>query len=244
MESFDKKNYARVHSIETMGTVDGPGIRFVLFLQGCMLKCQYCHNRDTWNQNTGNIMSVDEIINKIIRYKHFLEPNGGGFTATGGEPLLQVEFLITLFEKLKKAEIRTAIDTSGMVRITEDVKKLLSLTDLVLLDIKHIDDEKCKELVGTSNKLELEFARYLSDNRIPKWIRQVIVPGITDDEEDLLRLKEFLKTLNGVKKVELLPYHSMGKYKWQNLGYNYALSDIADATKQDIDRAKAILDLQ
>ena len=188
-------------------------------------------------------MSVDEIVNKIMRYKHFLMPNGGGFTATGGEPLLQIEFLITLFEKLKKEEIHTAIDTSGMVIITENVKKLLSLTDLVLLDIKHIDDEKCKELVGSSNKLELNFARYLSDNHIPMWIRQVIVPGITDNEEDLLKLKEFLQTLNGIKKVELLPYHSMGKYKWQNLGYNYALADVADATRQDVDRAKAILEL-
>lgn len=243
MEEFDKKNYAKVHSIETMGTVDGPGIRFVLFLQGCMLKCKYCHNRDTWSLGKGTIMSADELAKKVARYKNFLLPCGGGFTATGGEPLLQVKFLITLFEKLKQEGIPTAIDTSGMVTITDDVKEVLALTDLVLLDIKHIDNDKCKELVGYSNKLELEFARYLSDNNIPMWIRQVIVPGITDDDEDLIKLKDFLATLKGVQKVELLPYHSMGKYKWQNLGYQYVLDDVPDATKEDIDRAKRILEL-
>ena len=154
-----------------------------------------------------------------------------------------MKFLITLFEKLKQEGIPTAIDTSGMVTITDDVKEVLALTDLVLLDIKHIDNDKCKELVGYSNKLELEFARYLSDNNIPMWIRQVIVPGITDDDEDLIKLKDFLATLKGVQKVELLPYHSMGKYKWQNLGYQYVLDDVPDATKEDIDRAKRILEL-
>ena len=241
MEEFDKNTCARVHSIETMGTVDGPGLRFVLFLQGCMLKCKYCHNRDTWSLNKGQIMSVDDIVNKVIRYKNFLIPSGGGFTVTGGEPLLQVKFLITLFQKLKKEGFHTAIDTSGMVTITDDVKKVLSLTDLVLLDIKHIDSDKCLELVGQPNKLELEFAKYLNEKNIPVWIRQVLVPGITDDEEDLLKLKEFLSDLNNVKKIELLPYHSMGKYKWQNLGQQYLLEDVPDATTQDINRAKKIM---
>lgn len=177
MEEDKLKYYAKVHSVESFGTVDGPGIRFVLFLQGCHLQCKYCHNRDTWDINGGKYKSLDEIFDKIIRYKNYIFPNGG-VTISGGEPLLQVKFLIELFTKLKDLNIHTCIDTSGMVTITEDIKKLLTLTDLVLLDIKHINNEKCIKLVGKSNKLELEFARYLSDNNIPIWIRQVLVPRI------------------------------------------------------------------
>ena len=167
MEKEDLRYYAKVHSIESFGTVDGPGIRFVLFLQGCHLQCKYCHNRDTWNMNGGDYKSLDEIYNKIINYKNYIYPNGG-VTVTGGEPLLQVHFLISLFEKLKNDGIHTCIDTSGMVSISKDIQELLSLTDLILLDIKHIDNEKCKALVGVGNTLELNFARYLSDNN--SWI--------------------------------------------------------------------------
>lgn len=243
MENFDKTQYARIHSIESLGTVDGPGLRFVLFMQGCPLRCKYCHNRDTWDQACGSIVSVDEIVSKIKRYKNFLIPSGGGVTVTGGEPLLQVKFLITLFTKLKQEGISTAIDTSGMFALTPDIKHLLELTDLVLLDIKHINPEKSKELVGFSNEKELEFARYLSEKNIPLWIRQVIIPGITNNEEDLIKLKEFLHTLNNVKKVELLPYHSLGKYKWESLGLDYALKDIPDASSEDIEKAKKILEI-
>ena len=169
MEEKDLKYYAKVHSIESFGTVDGPGIRYVIFLQGCHLQCKYCHNRDTWDINGGSYQSLDDIFNKIIRYKNYICPSGG-VTVTGGEPLLQVKFLISLFTKLKQEGIHTCIDTSGMVSITDDIKTLLSLTDLVLLDIKHIDDEKCKDLVGFSNKKELEFARYLSENNKKMWI--------------------------------------------------------------------------
>ena len=241
METFDKTKYARIHSIESFGTVDGPGIRFVIFMQGCALKCKYCHNRDTWDINSGTLVSADELINKIERYKSYILPSGGGVTVTGGEPLLQPKFLITLFKELKRLNIPTAIDTSGMVDLTDDIKELLTLTDLVLLDIKHINDEKCKDLVGHSNKKELEFARYLSDNNIPVWIRQVIVPGITDDEDDLLELKDFINSLKNVKNIELLPYHELGKTKWKNLGLNYELEDVPYATKEDIKRAKKIL---
>lgn len=241
METFDKTKYARIHSIESFGTVDGPGIRFVIFMQGCALKCKYCHNRDTWDINSGTLVSSDELINKIERYKSYILPSGGGVTVTGGEPLLQPKFLITLFKELKKLNIPTAIDTSGMVDLTDDIKKLLNLTDLVLLDIKHINDEKCKDLVGHSNKKELEFARYLSDNNIPVWIRQVIVPGITDDEDDLLELKDFINSLKNVKNIELLPYHELGKSKWKNLRLNYELEDVPYATKEDVKRAKKIL---
>ena len=165
MENFDKTKYARIHSIESFGTVDGPGIRFVIFMQGCSLKCKYCHNRDTWDLTGGTITSVDELLDKIERYKAYILPSGGGVTVTGGEPLLQTKFLVTLFKELKKRNIPTAIDTSGMFDITDDIKELLKFTDLVLLDIKHIDSTKCKDLVGFSNEKELAFARYLSDNK-------------------------------------------------------------------------------
>lgn len=239
----DLRYYAKVHSVESFGTVDGPGIRFVLFLQGCHLKCKYCHNRDTWDINSGEYKSLDEIFDKIIRYKNYIIPSGGGVTVTGGEPLLQVKFLIELFKKLKKVGINTCIDTSGMVTLTDDIKELLSLTDLVLLDIKHIDSEKCKNLVGFSNERELEFAHYLSNNNISMWIRQVLIPGYTDDPNDLLKLKDFISSLNTVKKIELLPYHTLGKYKWENLGLTYELEGVREATDEDVAKAKEILEI-
>jgi pyruvate formate lyase activating enzyme len=238
----DLKYYAKVHSIESFGTVDGPGIRFVLFLQGCHLKCKYCHNRDTWNMNGGSYISLDSIFEKIMRYKNYIYPNGG-VTVTGGEPLLQPKFLIELFKKLKKEKIHTCIDTSGMVNLTDDIKTLLSLTDLVLLDIKHIDPIKCKELVGFSNELEIKFANYLSDNNIPMWIRQVLIPSLTDDKQDLLKLKNFIHSLKSVEKVEILPYHNLGEFKWHELGLKYDLENIPPATDEDVKRAKEILDL-
>ena len=239
-DNEDLRYYAKVHSLETFGAVDGPGIRFILFLQGCHLQCKYCHNRDTWDMNGGSYKSLDDIFDMIMKYKNYITPNGG-VTVSGGEPLLQVKFLIELFTKLKKKKIHTCIDTSGMVAITDDIKHLLSLTDLVLLDIKHIDSKKCKDLVGFDNKLELEFAKYLSDNNIPIWIRQVLVPGYTDDQNDLLKLKEFISSLDTVQKVEILPYHSIGKYKWTNLGFEYALDGVRDANNEDVQRAKKVL---
>lgn len=234
---MDKQNYAKIHSIETFGTVDGPGVRFVCFFQGCHLECKYCHNRDTWDINGGKYISVDELFNEIMKYKTFISPNGG-FTASGGEPLLQSYFLIALFKKLKAAGIHTAIDTSGMIEITDTIKELLSLTDLVLLDIKHIDPIKCKDLVGFSNEKELAFARYLNDNNIPVWIRQVIVPGFTDNKDDLLKLKTFINSLNNVKKIEFLPYHNLGEYKWKELGFEYSLKNVRQANDKDIQRVK------
>ena len=239
---MDKKNFAKIHSIETFGTVDGPGIRFVTFFQGCHLQCKYCHNRDTWNINDGTYINVDELFENVLKYKAYIMPSGG-FTASGGEPLLQPYFLSSLFKKLKSENIHTAVDTSGMVKITNSIKEVLSLTDLVLLDIKHINPDKCRELVGFSNEKELAFAKYLSDNNIPIWIRQVIIPGITDNEEDLLKLKKFINSLKTVQKIELLPYHNLGKHKWEQLGLYYDLKNIRAATSEDIQRAKEILEL-
>lgn len=242
MERKDLKQYAKIHSFESFGTVDGPGIRYVIFMQGCHLKCKYCHNRDTWDMNGGYYSSLDEIIKKIDNYKNYIMPNGG-VTVTGGEPLLQVHFLIELFKKLKDKNIHTCIDTSGMVDITEDIKELLSYTDLVLLDIKHIDPIKCKDLVGFSNEKELNFARYLSDNGIDMWIRQVLIPGYTDDENDLKKLKSFIDSLNTVKKVEVLPYHNMGEYKWKKLGLKYELANVETPTEEELKKAKQILNI-
>mgnify|MGYP004483835351 FL=1 len=231
----------KIHSIETFGTVDGPGIRYVIFLQGCHLRCKYCHNRDTWDTTIGTPKKVSELVQDIQKYSDYIKFSKGGVTVTGGEPLLQPKFLIALFTELKKLGYHTALDTSGMFPLTPEVKQVLSLTDLVLLDIKHIDDEKCKDLVGFSNKLELEFANYLSENGIKMWIRQVIIPGITDDENDLIRLKEFLQTLKTVEKIELNPYHTLGVYKWEDLGLEYPLKGVRQANNEDIERAKRIL---
>ena len=231
----------KIHSIETFGTVDGPGIRYVIFLQGCHLRCKYCHNRDTWDTTIGTPKKVSELVQDIQKYNDYIKFSKGGVTVTGGEPLLQPKFLIALFTELKKLGYHTALDTSGMFPLTPEVKQVLSLTDLVLLDIKHIDDEKCKDLVGFSNKLELEFANYLSENGIKMWIRQVIIPGITDDENDLIRLKEFLQTLKTVEKIELNPYQTLGVYKWEDLGLEYPLKGVRQANTEDIESAKRIL---
>ena len=243
MEKFDKTTMARIHSFETFGTVDGPGIRFVVFMQGCHLRCKYCHNRDTWDINTGEIVTIKELVDKIEKYSTYFKASNGGVTISGGEPLLQVDFLITLFKELKNLGIHTAIDTSGMVNITDKIKELISLTDLFLLDIKHINSEKCKELVGFLNEKELEFARYLSSINKPMWIRQVLIPGITDEKEDLLKLKEFIKSLSNIQKVEILKYHDMGKFKWEQMGYKYDLEDITNATDEDVSRVKEILEI-
>ena len=235
--------YGNIHSVESCGTVDGPGIRFVVFTQGCPMRCQYCHNPDTWDFKDNNRMSVEEIVKQYEGVKEFC---AGGLTVTGGEPMAQMEFVTELFKQLHAEGVNTALDTSGVLfnkDNTAKVDELMKYTSIVLLDIKHIDDEKCKRLVGSSNKKELEFARYLSDNNIKMWIRQVLVPGYTDDEEDLKKLKEFLRTLKTVEKVQILKYHSMGKYKWEKMGLKYELDGVRDATIEDEERAKKILEI-
>jgi len=231
----------RIHSIESFGTVDGPGIRFVVFMQGCPLKCKYCHNRDTWNLDGGHTITSDELVKEIMHYKSYMDNSGGGITISGGEPLLQAKFITELFGKLKKKKIHTAIDTAGSLPITDEIKGLLDLTDLVLLDIKHIDNEKAIKLTGTSNKNNIEFAKYLSNINKPMWIRQVLVPGYTDDETDLLKLKEFINSLNSVENVEILPYHSLGKFKWKELGATYELEDVIPPSLKQVEKAKEIL---
>ena len=234
----------KIHSFETFGTVDGPGIRFVVFMQGCCLKCKYCHNRDTWSMNSGKIITVQELVKEIIKYKSYMESSGGGVTISGGEPLLQTDFLCALFKELKKYNIHTAIDTAGTIPISYEIKELLKYTDLVLLDIKHINNEKCINLTSVPNKNTLEFAKYLNNLNIPVWIRQVLIPGYTDDKFDLLELKNFINSLSNVEKVELLPYHNLGKFKWDEVGDSYELENVKSPTQEEIDRAKQLLEIE
>ena len=230
----------RIHSFESLGAVDGPGIRFVVFMQGCHLKCKYCQNRDTWDINSGEQYTVKQVVEKIMRYKNYIVASNGGVTLSGGEPLLQQDFVISLFQELKKQNISTCLDTSGMFTITDKIKQIVDLTDIFLLDIKSINDETCKWLTGSSNSLELEFAKYINEKNKRIWIRQVLVPGITDKKEDLLELKDFLKTIN-VEKFEFLPYHDLGKYKWEKLGLPYELEGVRVASNKDVERAKKIM---
>ncbi len=235
----------RVHSFESFGTVDGPGIRFVVFLQGCPLRCQYCHNPDTWGVG-GTEHSVEEVVSRALRYKNYFG-NNGGVTVTGGEPLGQIDFVIELFTQLKAKGIHTCVDTSGITFKADNAlsvdkhEKLLEVTDLFLLDIKHIDEEKCKKLTGLSNANTLAFAKFLSDNNKPTWIRQVLVPGITDGEADLRKTRAFIDTLKTVEKVEVLPYHTMGLVKYEKLGLEYPLKDVASPSKESVENAKRIL---
>ena len=235
-----------IHSIETFGTVDGPGIRYVIFTQGCLLRCQFCHNADTWEIGTGKQMSVEEIINDLTSYLPFIESSGGGITVSGGEPLLQIPFLIDLFKACKKIGIHTTIDSSGGCYSTaplfqEQLNELLKYTDLILLDLKHINRKKHINLTGMANDHILEFARLLSEREIPVWIRHVLVPSITDDEQDLHDLGNFIGTLKNVKKLEILPYHKLGVYKWETLGLDYPLKDIEPPSDVHVKEAYQIL---
>ncbi len=243
MDKDGKKVSGKIHSVETLGAADGPGLRFVLFLQGCSLRCKYCHNPDTWAAcNAERTATAEDIANEIIRYKNYFGKKGG-VTVSGGEPLLQLDFLTELFKILKQNGIHTAIDTSGAPYNEYDprYKELLALTDLVILDIKHIDDLKCRELTGTGNIATKKFAKTLSDNGVAMWIRQVLVPGLTDDENDLKHTREWINTLKTVERVEVLPYHTLGKPKYEQLGLSYPLGDTPIPTREQIDKAKAIL---
>jgi pyruvate formate lyase activating enzyme len=232
----------RIHSFESFGAVDGPGIRYIVFMQGCHLKCKYCQNRDTWDVSSPDSIecTTDEVLNKILKYKNYIKASDGGVTISGGEPLIQSDFIIELFTKLHEHGISTCIDTSGMFPLTDKIKKVIDVTDIFLLDIKCINDDICTWLTGHSNKLELEFARYISNCGKRLWIRQVLVPGITDKESDLVLLRDFLKTIN-VEKFEFLGYHDLGKYKWEKLGFKYELENTPIATKDDLDRAYSII---
>lgn len=231
-----------VHSLETFGTVDGPGIRFVLFMQGCLLKCQYCHNPDTWGLNEGREMTINEVLSEIESYLPYYRSSGGGLTVSGGEPTLQYPFVTELFREVKRRwNLHTALDTNGYNE-PEKIRELLEVTDLVLLDLKHIDDEKHIVLTGKSNERTLKTARWLSDHGRKMWVRHVYVPGIHEDQEDLHRLGQFIGTLHGVEKFEILPYHQMGVYKWEALGKAYPLEGVPSPTEAEVDRAYRLIE--
>lgn len=230
----------KVHSFETCGTVDGPGIRFVLFMQGCPLRCKYCHNPDTWKIDDGKSIDSDFVIGEIVKYKSYMKFSGGGLTVTGGEPLMQPDFVADILKKCKREGIHTVIDTSGFSNI-EVVKKVLGEADLVLLDLKCIDKEIHKQLTGVELDVILKTAEYLNSINKKVWIRHVLVPGITDNDEQLNKLAEYVSKMKNVEKIEILPFHKMGEYKWEELGYKYELGNTEQPTLERVENAKNIM---
>ncbi|GEL08720.1 pyruvate formate-lyase-activating protein [Salisediminibacterium halotolerans] len=238
----------RIHSIETTGMVDGPGIRYIIFAQGCLLRCQYCHNPDSWERNAGQFHDTEDLVADIKKYLPYMKHSGGGVTVSGGEPLLQMPFLIDLFKKLKSLGIHTAIDSSGgcyseTESFQAEFQELLNYTDLFLVDLKQIDETKHRELTGSGNRQILSFAKQLSDQQVPMWIRHVLVPGKTDDSEDLQKLGQFISSLASVERVEILPYHKMGIYKWEELGIPYPLEGVESPTEAEVERAKRLMNI-
>ena len=234
-----------VHSLESFGSVDGPGVRYIIFLTGCAMRCQFCHNPDTWDMKKGTLYTTDELLEKAMKYRSYWK-NDGGITVSGGEPLLQIDFLTELFRKAKANGIHTTLDTSGNPFTREEpffskFNELMKYTDLVMLDIKHIDDEQHKILTGCTNKNILDLARYLSDREKPVWIRHVLVPERSDYDEYLIKLDEFIQSLDNVQKVEVLPYHTLGAYKWDELGYEYKLKGIDPPSVERVENANKLL---
>ncbi|MGX7394382.1 pyruvate formate-lyase-activating protein [Carnobacterium mobile] len=234
-----------VHSTESFGSVDGPGIRFIAFMQGCRMRCQFCHNPDTWNMGGGTPYTADELLDEALSYREYWGERGG-ITISGGEPLLHIDFLIELFKKAKAQGVHTTLDTCGQPFTYDQpffdrFQELMEYTDLLLFDIKHIDDEKHKELTMMSNKNILNMAQYLSEIEKPVWIRHVLVPEKSDFDEDLIRLDTFIHSLKNVVKVEILPYHKLGVYKYAALNIPYKLKDIEPPTTERIENAKRLL---
>ena len=230
-----------VHSIESFGTVDGPGVRFVVFFQGCPMRCQYCHNPDTWAFGGGQKYEAEDIIARMVRNLPFYET--GGITVTGGEPLMQIDFLTEIFRLAKEKGIHTTLDTSGITYKQENEEKfsaLMKYCDLVMLDIKHINEEKHRLITGHSGNNPRMFLEFLKKNKIPTWIRYVLVPTLTDDKDDLVKLGEFLREYDNVEKIEVLPYHNLGVVKYENLKVEYPLKHISPSTKE---QAKSALDI-
>ncbi|NLK86161.1 MAG: pyruvate formate lyase-activating protein [Clostridiaceae bacterium] len=233
----------RIHSFESFGTVDGPGIRFVVFMQGCPLRCIYCHNRDTWDIRGGVSYTVDDVMAELDKYKSYFRFSGGGITVSGGEPLLQTEFVTELFKSCRSQGIHTALDTSGFTGTAsrEAVDALLQETDLVLLDIKHPCDPGHRQITGVDREKPATFARLLSDRAIPVWIRYVLIPGYTDSTHDLEAAAAFIKSLSNIENVEVLPYHSMGAYKWKELDCPYPLEGVMPPDDETVKKALRVL---
>lgn len=231
-----------IHSTESFGAADGPGVRFIVFMQGCHMRCRYCHNPDTWKMDGGDEVTADEILKRALRFKPYWGKDGG-ITISGGEPLLQIDFVIELFKKAKELGINTCIDTAGNPFTKEEpffskFEDLMKYTDLLLLDLKEINPTRHKDLTGFDNSNIFEMAKYLSEINKPVWIRHVLVPEYSDFDEDLDALGDFIDTLSNVDRVEILPYHTLGKFKWENLGIPYTLESISPPSAERIENAK------
>ena len=235
----------RIHSTESFGSVDGPGIRFITFMQGCRMRCQFCHNPDTWKIGEGHEITSEALLEEALKYRAFWGKQGG-VTVSGGEPLLQIDFLIDFFRRCKEEDVHTTLDSCGAPFTFEEpffskFEELLQYVDLILLDLKHIDTKGHKKLTGLGNENIIALAQYLSDKGQPVWIRHVLVPERTDYDEFLYRLSDFVSTLKNVRKFEILPYHKLGVYKWKNLGIPYQLDHIDPPTQERVENAKRIL---
>ena len=231
-----------IHSTESFGAADGPGVRFIVFMQGCHMRCRYCHNPDTWKMDGGDEVTADEILKRALRFKPYWGKDGG-ITISGGEPLLQIDFVIELFKKAKELGINTCIDTAGNPFTKEEpffskFEELMKYTDLLLLDLKEINPARHKDLTGFDNSNIIEMAKYLSEINKPVWIRHVLVPEHSDFDEDLDALGDFIDTLSNVDRVEILPYHTLGKFKWEHLGIPYTLESISPPSAERIENAK------
>lgn len=240
-----------VHSMETFGLVDGPGVRFVVFLQGCRMRCRYCHNPETWKLERGTPWTADKLFSHVYRYKSYWNKKGqpnGGITVSGGEPLLQIDFVTEFFKKAREKGVHTALDTAGNPFTLEEpfiskFEELMKVTDLVILDFKEIDNEKHKKLTGCPNDNIVQMAKWLSDHGKDMWIRHVLVPDLTDDEEGLVRTRDLIRELKTVKRVEVLPYHTLGLFKWQKLGIPYTLDGVRTPTAEEVKKAEEILEV-
>ncbi len=234
-----------VHSIESFGSVDGPGIRFLIFLQGCPMRCLFCHNPDSWKTGVGEVWTADDLLDKAERFRSYWGDKGG-ITVSGGEALMQKDFLLELFEEAHRRGINTCLDTSAQLfsrngEFFSKFERLMKVTDTVLLDIKHIDEEAHRQLTRHTNRNILDCARYLSEKGVPVWIRHVLIPGITDKDEYLEGLRDFLKTLDNVQRIDVLPYHTMGIYKYEKLGIDYPLKDVVPPSAERVENARRIL---
>ena len=249
MTSIKKQESApvlgNIHSVESFGSADGPGVRYIVFLKGCAMRCKYCHNPDTWAGQGEDWQTPEEVLNKALRYKNYWKKNGG-ITVSGGEALLQIDFVTELFRLAKEKGVNTCLDTSGNPFTRQEpffgkFRKLMEVTDLFMLDIKHMDPAGHRKLTGCDNANILDMARFLSDSGKAMWIRHVLVPGITDDEEQLTSLRKFIDTLKMVERVEILPYHTLGVFKWKELGIPYQLEGVKPPTEKQVKRAKELL---
>lgn len=232
----------RIHSIESFGTVDGPGIRFIVFFQGCVMRCLYCHNPDSQNMKAGRLITVDELMSEIVSYKHFLTKNGGGVTASGGEAILQPGFVTEWFKACHKEGLTTCLDTNGYAKhFTQAIIDLVKESDLVMLDLKQINDEIHKKLTGISNRYSIDFAKYLHQQNKRTWIRYVIVPDWSDDDASAHLLGQLTAPMDNIEKIELLPFHTLGAHKWKELGWKFELEDVKPPSTETMDRIQAII---